>query len=122
MLPPKIRGSNPLLKEKLFASMSMPVATNGAAKKPAAKRMVKVIIDRICIFFSETSMPMNIPSMTKPAVETHLIKMSYSLPRMLKNLRNHIDIKSKRAHMDAHNASLKRINLFTTSIIFICSF
>jgi hypothetical protein len=24
--------------------------------------------------------------------------------------------------MDAHNASLKRINLFTTSIIFICSF
>ena len=71
MLPPKIRGSNPLLKEKLFASMSMPVATSGAAKKPVANRMVKVIIDRICIFFSGMSMPMNIPSMIKPAVETH---------------------------------------------------
>ena len=39
MLPPKIRGSIPLLEEKLLASISMPTATNGAAKKPAAKRM-----------------------------------------------------------------------------------
>ena len=54
---------------------------------------------------------MNIPSVIKPIAETNLMRRSYSLPKMLKSLRNHNDMESRRAHVDAHNAPLKLIFL-----------
>jgi len=55
--------------------------------------------------------PINTPSKIKLIVVIHPIRMLYSLPRTLNNLRNHNNKKTAKAHTDTQYAFLTLICL-----------
>jgi hypothetical protein len=114
-----MKGSNPLLKENLDISMSMPTPKNGAAKKPKGKTTRNVIFGRISIFFSEMSMPTNTPVSIRLIVEAHLIRKSYSLPTKLSILRTNNDTTITKANADTNKAFVRFIILHNPRLTYM---
>jgi hypothetical protein len=111
ILTPNITG---LSKPRFSKSISTPIPTNGAAKNPRANKREGNSNARTRICFCTMSVPTKTPNNIKLIAETHLIKMSNSLPRTLDSLRSNKDRQTMKANVHIHK-SFARFMMFATS-------